>query len=281
MRLGSTLAMLCVTLASVALGACTRVSEDAGHPDAPTEPIAQIESSDGPLLLGAPPAESMIDDEVLVSAAKGVVAVRAKGCGPVANGTAFAVAPGLLVGAAHVVTGASRIEIEWFSSESTEPSSHLAEVVGYEEDSDLALLRTGAGVPPLSIDQARLGAIGAVLGFDGSSEYLVSPARIEHHVSASGLWGNGTKRSVYVLAAVIRKGQSGGPLVDRKGSVVGVAFASVQRQQDIGFALSSDELVGFLISSGVDAHTDDRDHAVSAAQLADLREVPHGECRLG
>ena len=159
LRLTAAQAVLCITLASAALGACTRASGDAAHQDAPTQPIAQIESSEGPLLLGAPPAELTIDDDVLASAAKGVVAVRAKGCGPVANGTAFAVAPGLLVGAAHVVTGAPRVEIEWFfPGESAEPSSRSAEVVGYEEDSDLALLRTGADVPPLGIDQAQLGS---------------------------------------------------------------------------------------------------------------------------
>lgn len=207
--------------------------------------------------------------------------MRAKGCGPVANGTAFAVAPGLLVGAAHVVAGAPDVEIEWFTGESAEPSSYPVEVVGYEEDSDLALLRTEAGLPSLSIDQAQLKTVGAVLGFDASAEFLVSPARIEHYVSASGLWGPRTSRNVYVLAADIRKGQSGGPLIDAAGSVVGVAFAAVSDPEDIGFALSRGELLEFLVAAGVDARVNDRGETVIAAQPLTLEEVPHGECRIG
>lgn len=272
---------LCAVLLCAALGACASDRGEAELADAPTEPVSQIESSDGPLLLSAPPAASTIDDDVLDSAARGVVAVRARGCGPVANGTAFAVAPGLLVGAAHVVAGAPSVEIEWSTSESTEPSRHLVDVVGYEEDSDLALFRTESGVPPLSIDQAQLGTNGAVLGFERSSEFVVSPARIEHYVSASGLWGQETTRSVYVLAVDIRKGQSGGPLIDQDGSVVGVVFAAIQGPQDIGFALSREELVRFLISAGIDARVNDRGETVIAAQPARLEEVPHGECRIG
>ena len=280
-RLAAALSVLGAALASVALGACVRGADDAGPKDAPTGPVSQIESSDGPLFLGAPPAELTIGEEVLASATRGVVDVRAKGCGPVANGSAFAIAPGLLVGAAHVVTGASSVEIEWSPNEATQLGSHLAEVVGYTEDSDLALLRTKAGVHPLSIDQARLGATGAVLGFDGSSEFLASPARIEHYVSASGLWGGATTRSVYVLAADVRNGQSGGPLVDREGSVVGVAFASIQGPQDIGFAFSSDELVGFLASSGIDARVNDLGDTVITADPASLSEITPGECSVG
>jgi len=207
--------------------------------------------------------------------------VRAKGCGPVASGTAFAVAPGLLVGAAHVVAGVPSVEIEWFTGESAEPRSYPVDVVGYEEDSDLALLRTQAGVPSLSIDQAQLNTDGAVLGFDASSEFLVSPARIEHFVSASGLWGPQTSRNVYVLAADVRKGQSGGPLIDADGSVVGVAFAAVSGPQDIGFALSRGELLAFLVTAGVDARVNDRGETVITALPATLEEVSHGECRIG
>ena len=273
--------MLCAALLCAVLGACGPGLDDAPPTEVPTEPVTQIDSSDGPLLLGAPPAEVPLGDDVLAAAARGVVAVRATGCGPVANGTAFAVAPGLLVGAAHVVSGATTVEIEWLTPGSTEPSTHPADIVGYEEASDLSLLRIDAEVPPLVIGQAQLGATGAVLGFSASSEFLVSPARIEHYVSASGLWGSGTARSVYVLAADVRKGQSGGPLLDRNGSVVGVAFATARGPAEVGFAFSLPELVRFLMSSGVDARTDDQDRVVIAAQPERLSEVPNGTCRVG
>ncbi|WP_420443769.1 S1 family peptidase [Candidatus Poriferisodalis sp.] len=228
--------------------------------------------------LGAPPATSPVDDDVLAAAARGVVAVRARGCGPVSNGTAFAVAPGVLVGAAHVIAGASAIEIEWSPSGAVDPSTYPAVVVGYEEGRDLALLLVDAAVPPLGIDQARLGASGVVLGYPEGGGLVVSPARIEHYVSATGLWGDGTARSVYVVAADIRTGQSGAPLVDQGGNVVGVAFGTVRGPSEIGFALSRAELLGFLVSAGVDARVDTLGRTVIRARPGDLSVTPNGEC---
>lgn len=244
------------------------------------DPVAWIESSDGRLGLGAPPAATTIGDEVLSEARRGVVAVRAKGCGAVSNGTAFAVAPGLLIAAAHVLAGASSIEIEWTPSSADEPRVHSVDVVSFRQASDLALLRTDAAVPALSIDLAQIGTTGAILGFPGGSELEVTPARIEHYVSASGLWGDGTSRSVYVLAADVRSGQSGAPLIDENGSVVGVAFGTVRGPSQVGFALSRAELVEFLVSSGIDARIDESGRTVITVRPETLGEVPNGACEL-
>ena len=220
----------------------------------------------------------MVSDDALAEAAKGIVAVRARGCGPVANGTAFAVAPGLLVGAAHVIAGASSIEIEWPTSGSGDASIYPIDVVGFSEARDLALLRTDAGVPPLGINRARLGATGAVLGYREGSALEASPARIEHYVRATGLWGSGTARSVYVLAANVRTGQSGAPLIDQDGNVVGVAFGTVRGPSEIGFALSRAEMVGFLVSAGIDARVDYLGRTVINARIGELSVTPNGEC---
>ena len=247
-------------LAALALGAaaaaCAPDPDDSGRGGPPVERVSFIESADGPLWLGAPPAAAMIDEQVLGAAARSVVPLRAIGCGPASNGTAFAVAPGLLVAAAHVIAGATSVEIDWPASSAAEPSTHLAEVVAFEEARDLALLRTDARVPPLEIDRARLGATAVVLGYSDGAALEVSGARVEHYVSAGGLWGTGTRRHVYVLAASVHAGQSGAPLVDRQGRVVGVVFGAFRGPADIGFALSRAELLGFLVSSGIDARID-------------------------
>ena len=237
-----------------------------------------IEGSEGPLWVGAPPTAAVITDDVLADAVRGVVPVRSAGCGPVSNGTAFAVAPGLLVGAAHVVAGASKIEIDVPVGDAGTVRTYPAEVVGYSEGRDLALLRTAAAVTPLRIDRARLGARAAVLGYPEGAALEASPARIEHYVNASGLWGDGTRRRVYVLAVDVRAGQSGAPLVDQQGSAVGVAFATARGLPNIGFALSRDELLGFLVSSGIDARIDYLGRSVVTAQPAALRNVPNGAC---
>ena len=270
--------LLCGVAVVVASAACAPDPDDAGRAGAAPEPVSFIEGSDGRLWLGAPPTALAITDDDLAEVAAGVMPLRAIGCGAVSNGTAFAVAPGLLVGAAHVIAGASQVEVGESSANAGTAVVHRAEVVGYSEKHDLALLRTDAVVSPLGIDRARLGGLAAVLGYPEGSQLEMSPARIEHHVSASGLWGEGFRRRVYVLAVDMRAGQSGAPLVDPHGNVVGVAFAATSGPSDIGFALSREELLGFLASSGLDARIDYLGRTVVKAQPAELRPVPNGAC---
>ena len=269
-------------LAALALGAaaaaCAPDPDDSGRGGPPVERVSFIESADGPLWLGAPPAAAMIDEQVLGTAARSVVPLRAIGCGPASNGTAFAVAPGLLVAAAHVIAGAASVEIDWPASSAAEPSTHLAEVVAFEEARDLALLRTDAPVPPLEIDRARLGATAAVLGYSDGAALEVSGARVEHLVQATGLWGDDAAPNVYVLAADVRTGQSGAPLVDHRGRAVGVTFGAVQGSDQIGFALSRGEMIAFLASSGIDTGIDYTGRTVIRARPAELPAVPNGTC---
>lgn len=272
--------VLCAVVLAAASAACAPDPDDARWAGALPEPVSSIESSDGPLWLGAPPTEFAIADDVLAEVTRGVVPLRAIGCGAVSNATAFAVAPGLLVGVAHVIAGASKVEIDVSAGDAGTVAAQPAEVVGYSEEHDLALLRTDAPVPPLSLDRARLGAIAAVLGYPEGPALEVSPARIEHYVSAGGLWGDGTRRRVYILAANVRSGQSGAPLLDQQGKAVGVAFATVRGPSDIGFAFSLDDLLDFLVSSGVDARIDYLGRTVVRAQPATLRQVPNGDCAL-
>ena len=51
-----------------------------------------------------------------------------------------------------------------------------------------------------------------------------------------------TTRSVYEIESLVRPGNSGGPLVRADGEVVGVVFSRSALNNDIGFALTSDEV---------------------------------------
>ena len=271
--------VLACPAAAAALAGCGPDLDDSHLGGPPVEPVASIASSTGPLQLGAPPEALPDADEALAAAAAAVVAVRAHGCGPTANGTGFAVAPGLIVAAAHVIAGATSVEVEWSAQPEHERRTFGADVVGYDPARDLALLRTDAPAVPLALDRARLGATAAVLGYPEAGDLVASPARIEHFVSATGLWGDGTARSVYVLAADVYTGQSGSPLIDRAGRAVGIAFAAASGPRRIGFALSRGELLNFLVSAGVPARLDYRGQAVvSPPPPADLTQAPNGAC---
>jgi S1-C subfamily serine protease len=54
------------------------------------------------------------------------------------------------------------------------------------------------------------------------------------------IYGAGlTSRYVYELTAVVRPGNSGGPLVEANGTVVGVVFSTSATNPQIGYALAS------------------------------------------
>lgn len=270
-----------VALLTVALVACGPDLDDSGRGGPPIVPVDSIVSADGPIWLGAPPAAVTVDDKVLADVARGVVGVRAHGCGPARHGSAFAVAPGLLVGAAHVVTGASSVEIAWDADGDGEHVTYPADIVAIDPARDLVLLRSDAMAPPLQIGRVRFGITGAVLGYPQGEGLAVSPARIETVVAASMDWSDGPARTVYLVAADVRRGQSGGPLIDRDGRALGVAFAASQGLGEIGFALSRSELLGFLAAAGVEAKADYLGDTVITAQPENLREVSSGECRIG
>ncbi len=78
----------------------------------------------------------------------------------------------------------------------------------------------------------------------GQAAVRAAPALISEEVTASGedIYGSGTIRQVFILAAALQPGDSGGPLVDTEGRVVGVAFAIAPDRPSTAYALTGGEL---------------------------------------
>jgi S1-C subfamily serine protease len=165
-----------------------------------------------------------------------VVGIRVEGPGRGA-GSGFVIAPdGYAVTNSHVVAGASRVRATL-----TGGRTLGATVVGDDPATDLALVRLDAsGLPfaPLGDSGAlRVGqlviAIGNPLGFESTVSAGV--------VSALGrsLRGRGGRLIEHVIQTdvALNPGNSGGPLVDSRGRVVGVNTAVVAAAQGISFAV--------------------------------------------
>ena len=85
----------------------------------------------------------------------------------------------------------------------------------------------------------------AVLGYPQDGPYNVQAARIrgEQRLRSPDIYGNGTVvREVYSLRALVRPGNSGGPLVSSAGRVLGVIFAASVTDGDTGYALTADQV---------------------------------------
>jgi len=117
-------------------------------------------------------------------------------------------------------------------------------VVGYDPETDLAVLDVpGLTAKPLTVDGAQQPAGAAVFaaGYPGGGAYTVAPGRVRATVNAIGkdIYDDKTvTRQIYSLRAVVRPGDSGGPLIDAAGHVAGVVFAMSTSDDDTGYALT-------------------------------------------
>lgn len=176
------------------------------------------------------------------AAAPSTVKIVGSGCGGTLNGSGFVAAPGYVMTNAHVIAGIDRPMVQDRSG------FHRGVPVLFDPNIDVAVLRTsGLAGSPLNLqpENADDGDLGAVLGFPGGGPLKVVPAAVISEIEALGRDIYGRKlasRRVYRLRAEVRPGNSGGPLVDPEGSVLGMIFSASAVQPDIGYALTAGEV---------------------------------------
>jgi S1-C subfamily serine protease len=168
------------------------------------------------------------------------VKIVGEGCGVIQEGSGFVVDGDYVVTNAHVVAGIRHPMVEALNG-----ANLATQVVVFDPTLDVAVLRVpGVHEPSLTIDPGTVGrgAVGAALGYPGGGPFTAVPAAVADGFEATGLdiYGNAqTTRQVYEIQAVIRPGNSGGPLVEPDGTVVGVVFARSTTNGDIGYALAT------------------------------------------
>ena len=175
-----------------------------------------------------------------------VVKIVGTGCGGVVEGSGFVVGSNEVATNAHVVAGISNPYVE------DRNGNHVGSVIYFNPNLDFALLRTGglAG-QPLSINSGTVPdkTDAAVLGYPGGGEFKADPAEVLQEFEATGrnIYDQGsTDRHIYEVAANIIPGNSGGPLINTTGTVIGVVFAQSTQYNDVGYALVSSPIVSII-----------------------------------
>lgn len=156
------------------------------------------------------------------------------------HGTGFALTnDGFVLTNAHVVKGASRMRVRFHDGSSAE-----GDVVGHDDATDLAVLRTGrsdltvlnlASAAHVKVGQVVI-ALGHPFGFERSVSLGVVSA-LERRLP-TGRDGS-TLDGLIQTDAAINPGNSGGPLLNVRGQVVGINTAMLPWAQGIGFAVPS------------------------------------------
>jgi S1-C subfamily serine protease len=194
-----------------------------------------------PALPGALPIPPSVDTAGVQHAASATVKVISTGCGGLVTGSGFPIGDGLVVTNAHVVSGTTDHRIQ-----TPDGTVLRATVVYFDPEVDIALLRVpGYAGPVLEFAQAGRGTEGAVIGYPGGGPESIEPAVVDGAVNAEGrdiYNSNLVTRQIYVLQSRVRPGNSGGPLVDTQGHVLGVVFATSATQSEQAYALTNDEI---------------------------------------
>jgi S1-C subfamily serine protease len=190
------------------------------------------------------------------------------------SGTGFFVAPNRLITNNHVVKSCRRlIEIKF-----ADQSPHAAYIDAQDDTNDLALLHTDVTSPLIASFRLRprVGERVATYGFPYSGILSSSGNFTQGDVSASTGLRDDTR--LLQVSVPIQPGNSGGPLIDMSGSVVGMVTAQLSAftgsiPQNVNFAIRSLMITNFLSVKGVIPKLADTDASeIKALPPSDVAE---------
>lgn len=214
-----------------------------------TAPVASV----------GPPDPALATIPAVTQARRSVVKIsgEAPSCRRALEGSGFVVSAERVMTNAHVVAGTTSLQVSTAGG-----ATAAATVVYFDPHNDLAVLDVPglrlpalkfADVPSASSDDA------VALGYPEDGPFTASPLRIRSIINLAGpdIYQTGqVTREVYTVRGQIRQGNSGGPMINTDGDVLGVVFGAAENPADqTGFVLTAKQ-VRDALATGADSDTE-------------------------
>lgn len=205
-----------------------------------------------PIFGTPPPLPAQVDTAGVEKARQATVEVQSVGvgCNGIITGSGFPIRANQVLTNAHVVAGTRNTVVI-----TPDGRRRVATVVLFDATIDVAILDVpGLGLTPLSKAGADRGTQGAAIGYPGGGSLTVSPAVVDQIINAEGrdIYNESlVTRQIFIIDSTtstggpgVQPGNSGGPLVDLDGNVLGVVFAASTSDLTRAYALTDQEVVG-------------------------------------
>lgn len=159
----------------------------------------------------------------------------------------------------HVISGATQVSVTTAAGK-----AYSAKIVGSESSNDVALLKVdGEEFPCVKVGSSTTLAVGDQVVAIGNPLGTLTATLTSGYISAKDrtVTTDGTAMNMLQTDAAINSGNSGGPLFNMKGEVVGITTAKYSGSSNsgasiegIGFAIPFDDVAGILTDLGKFGH---------------------------
>jgi S1-C subfamily serine protease len=182
----------------------------------------------------------------------------AESCSAAMVGTGFIVSPERVITNAHVVAGVTEPVVTLSNTK----IQLAGKVIAIDRKKDVAVIY----VPGLNgskltfMGPATPNEIGFVVGYPNGGSLRTSAVSVSSEFESIGtdIDGNGEiKRDVIVFGGDVRPGNSGGPLLNEQGQVLGLVFAADAENKNTGYALAPSEIAKLVSETMSDSESID------------------------
>jgi S1-C subfamily serine protease len=187
------------------------------------------------------PARSLSSAEIAAESEPSIAMITGDG----SVGTGFLVRPGIIATNAHVVDGEfiTNLRVRFPSAEKPQQGPMTTELIYEDTNRDLAFLRVKSPLPPLRVASEyvfRKGEDVTAIGNPGAGGELILENAISRGLMSTKTSFEGQR--YYQLGIAVNPGNSGGPVFNSSGDVIGVVTRKSAEQESLAFCIPVEDL---------------------------------------